>query len=180
MRVYIAAPYAARNQCRAFAVVLRSEGIEVTSTWLEETTEISASTVGPASAIADEQVALHAHADLWDIDQADALVLLTESVAETGTHPSTTGGRHIETGYAIGRGLEVLVVGEPENVFHRAAAIVSRVDSLDQVSDKLRELVRTCRACGCTDRRACLGFSEGCHWVEADLCSACKTEAKAS
>jgi len=29
---------------------------------------------------------------------------------------------------------------------------------------------RTCRICGCTQRRACPG---GCHWVEADLCSAC-------
>lgn len=27
-----------------------------------------------------------------------------------------------------------------------------------------------CRACGCTDDRACLG---GCWWVEPDLCSAC-------
>jgi hypothetical protein len=30
---------------------------------------------------------------------------------------------------------------------------------------------RTCRICGCTDDRACPG---GCHWVEKDLCSACK------
>lgn len=29
---------------------------------------------------------------------------------------------------------------------------------------------RRCRACGCTDDRACPG---GCWWVEADLCSAC-------
>jgi len=28
----------------------------------------------------------------------------------------------------------------------------------------------TCRACGCTDNRACPG---GCSWVEPDLCSAC-------
>jgi hypothetical protein len=31
-------------------------------------------------------------------------------------------------------------------------------------------LVRTCRECGCTDDRACVG---GCSWIEADLCSAC-------
>lgn len=30
--------------------------------------------------------------------------------------------------------------------------------------------VRTCRACGCTDMRACEG---GCWWVAQDLCSAC-------
>lgn len=41
-------------------------------------------------------------------------------------------------------------------------------------------LVRTCRVCGCTDRRACL--DEGyrpCWWVEADLCSACVDDAVA-
>lgn len=31
-------------------------------------------------------------------------------------------------------------------------------------------LVQTCRACGCTDMRACEG---GCYWIEPDLCSAC-------
>jgi hypothetical protein len=31
--------------------------------------------------------------------------------------------------------------------------------------------MRQCRACGCTDIRACAG---GCYWVEPDLCSACK------
>lgn len=29
---------------------------------------------------------------------------------------------------------------------------------------------RTCRVCGCTDRRGCPG---GCSWVEADLCTRC-------
>jgi hypothetical protein len=30
--------------------------------------------------------------------------------------------------------------------------------------------VRTCRRCGCTEERACVG---GCWWVQDDLCSAC-------
>lgn len=32
------------------------------------------------------------------------------------------------------------------------------------------ELVRTCRACGCTEDYACPG---GCSWVDPTLCSAC-------
>lgn len=34
--------------------------------------------------------------------------------------------------------------------------------------------VRECRLCGCTDDNACVG-ADGlpCHWVAADLCSAC-------
>lgn len=36
---------------------------------------------------------------------------------------------------------------------------------------------RSCRACGCTDDRACVvevkGILRGCRWVAPDLCSAC-------
>ena len=36
---------------------------------------------------------------------------------------------------------------------------------------------RACRVCGCTEARACADlFGEPCHWVEADLCSACLFE----
>jgi hypothetical protein len=30
-----------------------------------------------------------------------------------------------------------------------------------------------CRGCGCTDWNACVVNGVPCHWVEADLCSAC-------
>lgn len=33
--------------------------------------------------------------------------------------------------------------------------------------------VRVCRACGCTDKAACVVAGVPCHWVEEDLCSAC-------
>lgn len=33
--------------------------------------------------------------------------------------------------------------------------------------------VRTCRECGCTDKRACMTPAGPCHWAEEDLCSAC-------
>ena len=32
---------------------------------------------------------------------------------------------------------------------------------------------RTCRLCGCTDRRACVTGGIPCHWVAAEVCSAC-------
>ena len=32
-------------------------------------------------------------------------------------------------------------------------------------------LQQTCRICGCTNERACLG---GCHWIQEDLCSECQ------
>ena len=34
-------------------------------------------------------------------------------------------------------------------------------------------MTRTCRLCGCTDRRACVTAGAPCHWVAAEVCSAC-------
>lgn len=45
----------------------------------------------------------------------------------------------------------------------------------DAVYDAMEE--RTCRVCGCTDNdcRQCIEKTgQPCHWVEADLCSACQ------
>lgn len=38
----------------------------------------------------------------------------------------------------------------------------------------------TCRVCGCTDSRACVTNGAPCHWVEADLCSACAEKPEAA
>lgn len=32
----------------------------------------------------------------------------------------------------------------------------------------------SCRKCGCTEHNACVKNGTPCHWVEPDLCSACK------
>lgn len=37
-----------------------------------------------------------------------------------------------------------------------------------------RRNVRSCRVCGCTERRACVTAGVPCWWVEADLCSTCR------
>lgn len=39
---------------------------------------------------------------------------------------------------------------------------------------KQKQPVRKCRVCGCTDDKACHTEDGPCHWVEPDLCSACK------
>lgn len=174
MRVYIAAPYAARTQARAFAVDLETADHEVTSTWLMESHEISSSTVGAAPGVPDEEAAIHAHADLEDIENSDALVLLTESVAVLEGGIGNSGGRHVETGYAIARRKIVVVVGERENIFHRAPALVTVVPTMADVVTALAA-VRRCRVCGCTDINGCQGFLSGpCSWAERDLCSICK------
>lgn len=116
MRVYLAAPYAARATIKGYADELTRVGYVVTSSWLEETHEINAGTTGPATELDDAAVAQHAHQDLLDIDKSNLLVSVTANALgiEGGS-----GGRHVETGYAIAQQKPILVVGEPENVFHR-------------------------------------------------------------
>lgn len=116
MKVYLAAPYAARETVRDYAAQLTRIGFTVTSSWLDEKHEINAGTSGAATALPDAQVAVHAASDFRDIDKSDLLVAITAKAlgVEGGS-----GGRHVETGYAMALNKPVLVVGEPENVFHR-------------------------------------------------------------
>lgn len=115
MKIYLAAPYGSRATVAAYADELRSIGITVTSSWLAETHDITPGTEGAATALSDEQVAEHAHTDLREVRDSDLLVLFT--AASVGTEGG--GGRHVETGMALALDKPVLVVGEPENVFHR-------------------------------------------------------------
>jgi hypothetical protein len=122
MKVYLAAPYAARDRVRGYAKDLRVAGFTCVSSWVDEDIEITPATTGAASGLDDATVSAHAQDDLEDIATCDALVLFT--AAAVGLTPTIhhSGGRHVETGYALGRGKRVVVVGPPENVFHRIAS----------------------------------------------------------
>lgn len=57
--------------------------------------------------------------------------------------------------------------------------IVKRPSEFQKKRAKARKIRENqpgiCRVCGCTDHRACLDAkSLSCHWVEPDLCSACR------
>jgi nucleoside 2-deoxyribosyltransferase len=115
LTVYLAAPYGSRDTIAGYAAELTSIGITVTSSWLAEKHEINDGTQGAATALSDDQVADHANTDLREVRDSDVLVLFT--AAAVGVEGG--GGRHVETGAALALGKPVLVVGEPENVFHR-------------------------------------------------------------
>lgn len=118
-RVYIAAPYAARDRMPFYVAKLERLGVTVTSSWLREDLEINADTLGAAPGLTDAEVSGHAQTDLEDINDSDVLILFTASFLNISAKDNTSGGRHVETGYALAIGLHVIVVGEPENVFHR-------------------------------------------------------------
>lgn len=128
MRIYIAAPYFARDALRNFAFELRAKDHIVTATWLEATHAIKENTLGTAPAMDDRYAMEHATQDYEDVLASDALVLVTWDVA-VGLVPNGTpygpnsGGRHVETGLALAQGIPVVVYGQPENIFHRGPGI---------------------------------------------------------
>lgn len=180
MRIYLAAPYGARDWVRGHAATLRDLGFEVTSSWLDEQHEINAGTQGAATALSDDTVAGHALQDLDDVEGSDLVVLFTAAAAgvEGG------GGRHVETGYAIGCSKPVVVVGEPENVFHRLGLPLVQVvsDWGEALVSVQRRYAGECVVCGCGEYRACDPDDRGrtCWWVEESLCSRCQPKGRAA
>lgn len=145
MRIYLAGPYSKREQLRAYGDELTRVGFTIASTWLEETHEINAGTTGAASALTDDQVSGHAMTDLLDVERSDLLVLFTAPSVGLAPEQNTSGGRHVETGYALALKKPVIVVGEPENVFHRLRTITVVPDWHEAVLELSHRLVQLTR-----------------------------------
>lgn len=140
LRVYLASWFDSKDERAKQAQELRSLGIEVTSRWLEERTDIK---------IDDAFLNDTANVDIEDIEQANVLVIFTPDVAlpkpgaavrpgEEKDQPLTCkswarGGRNFEQGYFYammrffeylpldiqGRGKRELVIcGKRETLFH--------------------------------------------------------------
>lgn len=101
MKVYIAGRYRKLAELAIERDKFTAAGIECTSSWLDNKEE----------GMSFEDIAC---TDLNDVHKADVLVVYTEPY---GT-PVPGGGRHVETGYALGVGMPIIVVGPLENVFH--------------------------------------------------------------
>jgi len=110
MKVYLAARFSRKPEMQLKAQVLREEGIEVSSNWLDEI-------AGPNATLSDfpdEYFVMAAQTDLTDIDGSDALLFFSEDPLE----PHVRGGRHVEYGYALAKGIPIIVIGPKENIFH--------------------------------------------------------------
>jgi nucleoside 2-deoxyribosyltransferase len=103
IKLYLAASFTRQAELRSYAKLLRAKGFEVTSSWLTQLDDKTFATIKEARAVATR--------DLFDMDDADAMIAFTES-------EPTRGGHHVEFGYAIGMGMPVVIVGPIENVFH--------------------------------------------------------------
>lgn len=108
-RIYLAGRYSRREELLRIGKQLKGMGHEVTSRWLLGKHEMKDERPG------HEEAMMFAEEDIQDILKADVLVAFTE---EPGAQKGRArGGRHVEFGYAIARGMRVCVVGHRENVF---------------------------------------------------------------
>jgi nucleoside 2-deoxyribosyltransferase len=123
MRIYLAGRYSRRNELRDYADTLRRHGHTVTSRWLDEDKPLD----GALTDQTDEWLAQTAAYDLYYIDSADVLLFFSEDPL-VGI---PRGGRHVEFGYALGRGKWINVIGPMENVFHYYKGMIKHYDSFE-------------------------------------------------
>lgn len=129
MKVYLAAPYKARDYMLIHvARHLEFKGHVVVSSWIREDHLVHSGTINAAPSQTEEYCASHIARDFADIDSADVVVLFTgqfisESLYSVNLLDTVSGGRHVEVGYALAKGKRVIVVGNPENIFHRGGRV---------------------------------------------------------
>jgi len=112
-RIYLAARYSRHNEMRAVRDVLLALGYEVTSRWIDQHNGTLEQSYTPAKLNADpDECAVLGQHDLDDLKAADTVISFT-SVDGGGK-----GGRHVEHGFALGLGKQVIICGPRENIFH--------------------------------------------------------------
>lgn len=109
MEIYLAASWRQRKRMRMIAEYLTQNGHGFTSSWIFSE---DPNGMGPTEIAADSDKAEAGGArDVHDINRADRVAVFTDI-------PSSTGGFHVEYGYAIGNGKPVDVIGPRPNVFY--------------------------------------------------------------
>lgn len=105
--IYIAAPFQNRDDARKKRDFLVGKGHVVTSRWIDTPFQ-GDDTLTPEQRVAEARM------DLEDISRADVFVVLTD--------PRPIGvGHHVEFGYALAIGLEMVVIGPSKSIFHDLA-----------------------------------------------------------
>lgn len=113
-KVYLAGRFDRQQEFRRLRDELIDIGIDVTSRWLDNHGNASRIAAGDET-YTDDELGDFAAEDFADIRDSDVVVVFTES-PDVGY---TSGGRHVETGYAMALDKNVVIVGPRENVFHK-------------------------------------------------------------
>lgn len=106
MLIYLSTRFSRQGEMLAVRQRLEKLGHDCVSRWLDEPS--------PEEQVGDWQERV-AEDDLEDIEGADIFVLFTDGA---DSPDAWRGGRHVELGFALGRGRSVVLIGPRENVFH--------------------------------------------------------------
>jgi nucleoside 2-deoxyribosyltransferase len=108
-KVFIAGWFEARGVMTELASLLTDEGFTVTSRWINTPKGVS-----DFYGLHENTIRIHAAKDIEDLNAANLVILVNPK----RHHGKGRGGRHWEVGYAYGRGKPIIIVGEPENLYH--------------------------------------------------------------
>ena len=108
MKVYVAADLDQQKEARTLADALTERGHEIVSSWIY----IPGLRELEISGIPEEKANI-AVTEIAEVCCADCLVVFTKEAPLY-----SLGGRHVEMGIAMGNGIDVIVIGPRENVFH--------------------------------------------------------------
>lgn len=142
MKVFLSGPPVTRPIIRSHSIDLRRLGITSTASWVD-VPEAPCGDTSTSNKQCDlshvkSRVALNLH----DIEQSDIYVgFTTEHFNGWGFNPwqLADGARDVELGYAIARGLPVLIVGPNENSYQRAFGVSVRNWDMALISLMTRE-----------------------------------------
>jgi nucleoside 2-deoxyribosyltransferase len=131
MRIYLAGQYARKLELREYAEQAKAVGIYVGADWLEESEAPEAT----LDSVSDKVRSKYAQHDWWDIGACDEFVFF----AEPQENQPPRGGRHVEFGMAIALGKPIVVIGQPENIFHYLPGI--KIEFFDTWNSALAYLI---------------------------------------
>jgi hypothetical protein len=130
LRVYLAAWFERADEMNAFARLLRQDGIDVVSRWIEGEHKVLA-------AGDRERFALE---DVEDVRTCDVLMVY----APAGDEHKGSGGRHTELGMAYAWRKELVIVGPRTNIFHWLPDVL-HLDDLTEARAALRAYAQRLR-----------------------------------
>ena len=173
MKIYLAGPRDMQTYIREKANELAKSNHIITSRWVYDFPESS----GQHSAWGDPTS--HAIKDLADLANSQTLIQFTKPTETPETGYITTGGHHVELGFALATRTNIIIVGHVHNVFqtlehieiHRqwSIAILETLSSWEKSEP-------VCAECGGTkqdwpDHYVNPGWP--CYWISPNLCSCC-------
>ncbi len=123
MDVYIAGPFNKRRELKEIRQRLFERGIGSTSSWIDSHLE-------EFDCMTPESKWKEAKQDLLDVHRADGMVFCNLG-------QSTSGGMHLEMGFALAKGKPIWLLGEPTSIFHFHPSI-AHIKDISEIPNLVR------------------------------------------